>query len=421
MANRIHTVIDEQTVYLPGELSRKILLMLDGDSLHRARQVCQGWNEAVLNLIWGEDRAAVETKLKNNWRFAAPARIETTLKLEGFVANKLLSFNGNRAVLMMFKFDPEEEDDPVKIVEFNTKDGKIVNASDVGDRVLDPDCPLPGDCPIPGYFAYEAGNTVVIVWRQYVTYVSFIRRVFAYNLQTHQISFDKVYDGEGSILGDCIANVNEADKEIFIGRTKLKINVVEEMFVGNCNYLPDTIALQSNLCITSTYTDGTKLWRHNGDFYEEISVLHPSSIPHLFSFEINLETSRIISVHRDTNLTFSLSLWDSDTGILIQEETLPSFVSADADAESTFLDQFKIEGNHLVLLVRESREYDENLYHHYRIVIYELDKVLAGEESEPRELSIGSDTFSKLLVDKTSITVASESGTVVKLDFWGCE
>ena len=57
MANRIFTVIDDQPVYLPGELSRKILLMLDGGSLHQARQVCQGWNEAVLNLVWGQDRA----------------------------------------------------------------------------------------------------------------------------------------------------------------------------------------------------------------------------------------------------------------------------------------------------------------------------------------------------------------------------
>ena len=53
MANRIFTVIEEQAVYLPGELSRKILLMLDGHSLHQARQVCRGWNETVLNLVWG--------------------------------------------------------------------------------------------------------------------------------------------------------------------------------------------------------------------------------------------------------------------------------------------------------------------------------------------------------------------------------
>ena len=66
MTSRIFTVIDDQPVYLPGELSRKILLMLDGDSLHQARQVCQGWNQAVLNLVWGEDRVAVERKLEDN-------------------------------------------------------------------------------------------------------------------------------------------------------------------------------------------------------------------------------------------------------------------------------------------------------------------------------------------------------------------
>ena len=81
MANRIFTVIDDQHVYLPGELSTKILLMLDGGSLHQARQVCQGWNEAVINLVWG-NRKAVERKLENNWRFAEPHKVERTLELD---------------------------------------------------------------------------------------------------------------------------------------------------------------------------------------------------------------------------------------------------------------------------------------------------------------------------------------------------
>ena len=83
MVNRLFTVLEDQPVYLPGELSRKILLMLDGGSLHQARQVCQGWNQAILNLLWGEDRAAVERKLKNNWKFAEPLIVERTV-LDGF-------------------------------------------------------------------------------------------------------------------------------------------------------------------------------------------------------------------------------------------------------------------------------------------------------------------------------------------------
>ena len=55
------------------------------------------------------------------------------------------------------------------------------------------------------------------------------------------------------------------------------------------------------------------------------------------------------------------------------------------------------------------------------IVIYELDKVLAGENSTPRKISLGDVRFSRLLVDKTSVTVASDCGSVVKFDFWGCE
>ena len=55
------------------------------------------------------------------------------------------------------------------------------------------------------------------------------------------------------------------------------------------------------------------------------------------------------------------------------------------------------------------------------ILIYELDKVLAGENATPRKISLDDIRFSRLMVDRTSITVASDDGTVVKLDFWGCE
>ena len=61
----------------------------------------------------------------------------------------------------------------------------------------------------------------------------------------------------------------------------------------------------------------------------------------------------------------------------------------------------------------------------FHILIYELDQVLAGESTVPREFALGDidlfDSFGKLLVDKTSVTVASDKGAIVKLDFWRCE
>ena len=109
MENRIFTVIDEQKVYLPWEVSQKILLMLDGRSLHQARQVCQGWNEAIMDLVWGEDRVAVERKLENHWRFSQPRKIERTLKLDGF-RGYLLTYSEHRAV-MMFTSEPIKQDE----------------------------------------------------------------------------------------------------------------------------------------------------------------------------------------------------------------------------------------------------------------------------------------------------------------------
>ena len=150
MVNRLFTVLEDQPVYLPGELSRKILLMLDGDSLHQARQVCQGWNQAVLNLVWGEDRVAVERKLEDNWRFAQPLRIERNLHLLDGFKGWLVSLSGNRA-LMMFQDDEYEE--VLKFVEFNIKEGKVISS------VVVPFCPLPNNPCL----AREVRNSVVVV------------------------------------------------------------------------------------------------------------------------------------------------------------------------------------------------------------------------------------------------------------------
>ena len=108
---------------------------------------------------------------------------------------------------------------------------------------------------------------------------------------------------------------------------------------------------------------------------------------------------------------------------LEEEEALPlPFFITVGEGNSAWLVEFKIEGNHLVLLVRESLT---GLFH---ILIYELSKVLAGEDTKPREFSIGGwglldnvNRYEKLLVNKTSVTVGANCGSVVKLDFWRCE
>ena len=436
MTSRIFTVIDDQPVYLPGELSRKILLMLDGDSLHQARQVCQGWNQAVLNLVWGEDRVAVERKLEDNWRFAQPLRIERNLHLLDGFKEWLVSLSGNRA-LMMFQDDEYEE--VLKFVEFNIKEGKVISS------VVVPFCPLPNNPCL----AREVRNSVVVVGSEVEDEDSFLvqrsDRVLACNLQTEQITYDEVYKHENYGNVRLSPKINETSKEIYIGILGLILKITEDNVIEETadveNYPKDIVTFKSNLCITQS-PDGMKLWRCEGNKYQEINVLDP--VPgRNFLYEIYPDTSRIVSVSSGRNISeiysgtsrlvsfssgrnilysnrLSVKLWNSETGNLIQEETLRT------GSLLGCLKKFKIEGNHLVLLgFKGWKRLAGEDTRDFHILIYELDQLLAGESTVPREFALGDidlfDSFGKLLVDKTSVTVASDKGAIVKLDFWRCE
>ena len=147
-------------------------------------------------------------------------------------------------------------------------------------------------------WASRVDNTVVLNWTRDLT-----RRVMAYNLKTQQITFDELYsDSEEDDYG-CNYNLNETAKEIHIGRTKLRItsdNVIEEEQTA-VNYLPEIMAIQSDLCITQSEEE-TKLWKCDGDDYEEINVLilHPEWGGWKYrDFYICPDTSRIVNVfHR---------------------------------------------------------------------------------------------------------------------------
>ena len=59
-------------VPIPGEIFMKILQMLEGSSLHRARQVCHYWNNTIMEKILGtvEGRRRM---MRRMWRLASPS------------------------------------------------------------------------------------------------------------------------------------------------------------------------------------------------------------------------------------------------------------------------------------------------------------------------------------------------------------
>ena len=64
---------------LPEIITLQIFLELPGKSLHRCRQVSQGWNNFILKNIWESQygRKMVEKRLENNWSVRNPKYEET--------------------------------------------------------------------------------------------------------------------------------------------------------------------------------------------------------------------------------------------------------------------------------------------------------------------------------------------------------
>ena len=135
----------------------------------------------------------------------------------------------------------ELEDEEAKIVEFNTKDGKVVSEHSVDFS--------PGDFE-SSFEGFLVESIVVLVWMEEEYWDSVRRRVIAYNLQTRQVIFNEVYHLDYS---DCYHPVyNERTKEIQVGIWKFKISEdsITEEIVESCP--PDIVALNSNLFIAET-------------------------------------------------------------------------------------------------------------------------------------------------------------------------
>ena len=69
---------------LPEPVSTKIFLLLDGSSLHQARQVCKEWNQFILEQVWGSisGRREQERKLEERWDLVSPTVREETVTVE---------------------------------------------------------------------------------------------------------------------------------------------------------------------------------------------------------------------------------------------------------------------------------------------------------------------------------------------------
>ena len=89
----------EVEINVPEEVFTKILLMLDGGSLHRARQVSREWNSFIEEQVLGsvEGRREMERTLQRQWRAGVPGKMELTIG--DLVELKVLSLSDEVAII----------------------------------------------------------------------------------------------------------------------------------------------------------------------------------------------------------------------------------------------------------------------------------------------------------------------------------
>ena len=100
------------------ELLQEIFLYLDPESLHTARQVCQGWNDFIRESVWGSQRGhrALERKLHNNW-LSSESRVFTADYLE---TNEWHPYH--TAVAIDNKYLVEGLDEDAMVIDIATKE-----------------------------------------------------------------------------------------------------------------------------------------------------------------------------------------------------------------------------------------------------------------------------------------------------------
>ena len=98
---------------LPEHLLIKIFLNLNGQSLHRCRQVSRRWNNCIAENIWGSPsrRAVLEATLRSNWLHETPEVLLDTREVD--IKSEVLAVTRDAALLLNM-----ENKSSVRVVEF---------------------------------------------------------------------------------------------------------------------------------------------------------------------------------------------------------------------------------------------------------------------------------------------------------------
>lgn len=410
---------------LPRELSQRIFLMLDGVSLHTARQTCRDWNEFIIKEIWERivSRQVLERRLKKNWSEASPS--ESLKTLAAGPKPELLGMTENYIVIRILRDRPRrvtrsqrdnpDYDEVMIIIDLKTNSRQEI--------VMD-NGPVLGVQNVDLGKAFLYSSTLIC---ELLTTFKMVLGFAAWNLQTGQrilcksfpclFSYSALQDFKtGQIL------LNSAVKNTpSILRLSIEADQVKETFLETRD-LGSLAAWQAPylLCHDPVLEKTLNLCTIHGDKVERLSRIVINTLDYdILSDRLLILSPYLVKVAFRRGKKPTVHIWSWTSGEILRTRPLPLPVPL----ESVYPSVHGVgqESNHLIL--RLVRVEDKK----HLIIVYDIEKLVTQSKAKitPRFFFAKNSTefghsysTARMVVTKTSIMLSDVYEEHINLFSW---
>ena len=373
---------------IPGEVFAKILFMLDGPSLHAARQVCQEWNSIIKQEVLDttEGRREMEKTLQLQWREATPAKRDVLIG--GSPLTRIRTDH-----LAVIYYDPaysKPRSEMSKISVVNTSDGvELMEYSYLGGWGT-------GWWGIPR--AVLSQDVLLLVFKA----TDLSKKVLAWNFRNGEKIFEKNYPKLREV-------VDRNNNKVMLG-LNTRLEITEEGIIEvNFPHLPGGSILRK---VSHPYyladvklADGSwlfdiSLWKVEGESFSRVEEIGSESCGGLHT---EFCPTRKIFVCISGYDHHKLRVFSSLTGQMLKERSLNIF---GVDYE----DEIKeLAVNDSQLAVVTCQEFGD----HYTLMVFQLDSLLSqtvDQEISHRTIEFDQNYIGlrRLDLHKTSISLVVE-------------
>ena len=409
---------------LPKELWQKIFLMVDGVSLHKARQVCKDWNELIVEQIWNTrvGRTSLETRLKHNWKQGEPQESEELLTFidskahllgmsDHYIAVKVMRESSRRITRRQKMMMQPTYQSVMIIVNLENKERQeilIDKSSDHSlDRVYFMSSIVIGELKSSWGFslgcmrAWNIDSKEEIFSKEYPTQFALLP-LPQYDVNSQEIVLNSMVDGNPSIV-----RLNTEDDKI------------HETFFESSN-IGGIVAFSSPyvLCHHPSIEITFYLFKIVEKDLEIVSTLE---IPDLYFNKLAISNSYLVKATPRPSQT--IYIWRLNNGELVKKINLP----LPFPLESPSLSAIHLSSNHFIMRFSYTCCRRKQL-----VLLYDIEELVTQSKFKPRHfitndfhrfgdsLDAGCMMINK---SKTKLLVSDEYGGDIQFhswDFWKC-